>query len=52
MVSAILTLAVVIGLGLRFARWVDGLPMRAIDVIRPGTEPRPRGPLGLFDTGL
>jgi hypothetical protein len=52
MVSAILTLAVVIGLGLRLARWVDCLPLRAIEAIRPDTGPRPRGPLGLFGTGL
>jgi hypothetical protein len=52
MVSAILFLAVVLGLGLRLARWVDCLPLRAIETIRPGADPRPRGPVSLFGTGL
>jgi hypothetical protein len=52
MVGTILFLAVVVGLGLRLVRWVDCLPTRAIDVVRPDTTPRPRGPFGLFGAGL
>jgi hypothetical protein len=52
MINAIIVLAIVLGLGLRLARWVEGLPPRAIDAMRPGAEPRPRGPAGAFGTGL
>jgi hypothetical protein len=53
MVGAILVLAVLLGLGLRLARWIDGLPLRAIEAIGPGgNTPGPRGSAGLFGTGL
>jgi hypothetical protein len=53
MVGAILVLAVLLGLGLRLARWIDCLPLRAIEAIGPGgSTTRPRGAVGLFGTGL
>jgi hypothetical protein len=52
MVGTILILAVLVGLGLRLARWVDCLPTRAMEAVHPGAGTRGRGPFGLFDAGL
>jgi hypothetical protein len=52
MIGTILFLVVLVGLGLRLARWVDCLPTRVIDAVHPGTAPRPRSLFGLFGAGL
>jgi hypothetical protein len=47
-----LVLAVLVGLGLRLARWINCLPTRAMEAVHSGATPRARGPLGLFGAGL
>jgi hypothetical protein len=52
MLSIILFLAVLAGLGLRLARWIDGLPVRPPEAVRPEARPARPGAAGLFGTGL
>jgi hypothetical protein len=57
MVTLILLLAAVTGLGLRLARWVECLPDKSLEAVR-GAEPAAKGnitgrlPAGMFGSVL